>query len=273
MYVPDLVYDVNEAYVTWTEMREIPAWVSSVVQVETRDDQLRKLGSGIVLDTYYARSQKQWHTYVLTAAHVLLQPEGASSPEGAPSVDNRERGSASCDYGETDGNRIPMPQIRVLGDEAELLKWNRHSDLALLKIVTPDYPQLWLHGRLVDVQPVTLSTRPPKPAEEVWAIGFPVPGETLMITRGYVGGENRFDGLSHSAGIVAGNSGGGVFRDGKLIGINRAVACDSNGVAGAILALAASIKDIINFLKRQYNYVDYSYLVKTDGVMAWIADL
>ena len=216
-------------------------------------------GSGVILDTFYLKSRNEWHTYILTAAHVVLVYEESFSEE----VD--EADPPSCISGHDEEFGFVAQEIWANDIKAELLKWDSHVDLALLKIVTPAYPQGRLNGWDVDLQSATLSARGSKPTEEVWSVGFP--GYSRTVSRGYVG-ESGYGEFSHSAAINSGSSGGGVFRDGKLIGINYATACDSKDIFGAVPVLATGVGAIEDFLKDEY-----SYLAKTDSIVTSIRRL
>jgi S1-C subfamily serine protease len=242
-----------DAYLTWAESRGVPTWVSSVIQIRAYDEHGETYGSGVILNTLYVKSQKQWHTYVLTAAHVILQ-----ASQSAPA----QKDATRC-KGHSLG--LISPDILIRTWSAEVLKWDTDFDLALLKIVTPDYPRSWLQERYVDIQPVTLSSRVPKPAEEVWAVGFTE--NSRVITRGYVGVATG-DALSHSAVVVPGNSGGGVFQNGKLVGINVSRDCDPVDGPNAVPIRAVGTEAILSFLGDEY-----SDLAETDSVMQWVLNL
>jgi S1-C subfamily serine protease len=94
------------------------------------------------------------------------------------------------------------------------------SDLALLEVVEPaDF--------LADIEPAELGPMP-QLRDEVAVVGYPVGGEELSITEGVVS-RIEVQRYSHSqrhllavtvdAAINAGNSGGPVFGDGKVVGI------------------------------------------------------
>jgi S1-C subfamily serine protease len=93
-------------------------------------------------------------------------------------------------------------------------------DLALLEVVEPA-------GFLDDVPPVELGPLP-RLRDEVAVVGYPVGGEEISITEGVVS-RVEVQRYSHSqrhllavtvdAAINAGNSGGPVFGDGKVVGI------------------------------------------------------
>jgi len=93
-------------------------------------------------------------------------------------------------------------------------------DLALLEVVEPaDF--------LLDIEPAELGPMP-KLRDEVAVVGYPVGGEEISITEGVVS-RIEVQRYSHSqrhllavtvdAAINAGNSGGPVFGDGKVVGI------------------------------------------------------
>jgi S1-C subfamily serine protease len=92
-------------------------------------------------------------------------------------------------------------------------------DLALLEVVEP--------GFLDDIEPAELGPMP-KLRDEVAVVGYPVGGEEISITEGVVS-RIEVQRYSHSqrhllavtvdAAINAGNSGGPVFGDGKVVGI------------------------------------------------------
>ncbi|MEZ4400094.1 MAG: serine protease [Kofleriaceae bacterium] len=94
------------------------------------------------------------------------------------------------------------------------------ADLALLEVVEPA-------GFLDDVPPAELGPMP-KLRDEVAVVGYPVGGEEISITEGVVS-RIEVQRYSHSqrhllavtvdAAINAGNSGGPVFGDGKVVGI------------------------------------------------------
>ena len=267
LYLLDLVdpsNELTEESITWAKTRDIAPWVSSVVAVEVSDEGWERSASGVVLDTVYVKSQKRWHTYILTAGHVVLRYDHASPEDRAAwekCAMSRVR-NATLPWEAPSACRF-MKEVSVLDQKAELLKWESwwFVDLALLKIVTPDYPRLWLHERQVDVQAAILSTRTPKTTEEVWTVGFP--GGIRMITQGYVGA----NGFSHSAASMPGSTGGGVFRDGRLIGIN--VIRASTGKFGASVPVwAMNVQDIQEFLDDAYGD-----LATTDSMTAWVAGL
>lgn len=243
-----------DTYLTWVETRGVPTWVSSVVQITEYDEQGGGYGSGVILSTFYVKSQKQWHTYVLTAAHVVLE-ESQRVPA--------KKSTTRCKGYDAEG--LVSPDIRILAWSAEVLKWDTDVDLALVKIVTPDYPRSWLQERYVNIQPVTLSTRTPRPAEEVWTVGFTE--RSRVITRGYVGVATG-NALSHSAVAVPGNSGGGVFQNGELIGINVSTDCDPVDGPNAVPIRAVGTEAILSFLGDEY-----SDLAETDSVMQWVLNL
>jgi len=94
------------------------------------------------------------------------------------------------------------------------------SDLALLEVVEPaDF--------LADIEPAELGPMP-RLRDEVAVVGYPVGGEEISITEGVVS-RIEVQRYSHSqrhllavtvdAAINAGNSGGPVFGDGKVVGI------------------------------------------------------
>ena len=93
-------------------------------------------------------------------------------------------------------------------------------DLALLEVVDPP-------GFLDDVEPAELGPMP-RLRDEVAVVGYPVGGEEISITEGVVS-RIEVQRYSHSqrhllavtvdAAINAGNSGGPVFGDGKVVGI------------------------------------------------------
>ncbi|MCA9675626.1 MAG: trypsin-like peptidase domain-containing protein [Kofleriaceae bacterium] len=93
-------------------------------------------------------------------------------------------------------------------------------DLALLEIVEPD-------GFLAGIEPAAIGELPHL-SDEVAVIGYPVGGEEISITEGVVS-RIEVQRYSHSqrhllavtvdAAINAGNSGGPVFGDGKVVGI------------------------------------------------------
>jgi len=93
-------------------------------------------------------------------------------------------------------------------------------DLALLEVVEPP-------NFLDDIEPAELGEMP-KLRDEVAVVGFPVGGEEISITEGVVS-RIEVQRYSHSqrhllaatvdAAINAGNSGGPVFGDGKVVGI------------------------------------------------------
>jgi Trypsin-like peptidase domain len=240
-----------DTYLTWAETRGVPTWVSSVVKVLNHYDEERGgRAAGVILKTVYVKSQKQWHTYILTAAHVVAQKS-----QGVPG----QAEATDCDG--DDPMDLISPNIFILGEQAEVLKWDTDVDLALVTIVTPHHPRLWLQERSVNVEPVILSTQTPKPAEEVWTVGFP--GDIRLITRGYVGEANGSD-LTHSAAAMPGNSGGGLFHDGKLIGINVAVRCDPTVGQEIVPVFAVGGEAILEFLGGEY-----SDLAKTDSITQW----
>src|SRR6185503_19511949 len=94
------------------------------------------------------------------------------------------------------------------------------SDLALLEVVEPA-------GFLDDIKPAEVGDLP-KLRDEVQVVGYPVGGEEISITEGVVS-RIEVQRYSHSqrhllavtvdAAINAGNSGGPVFGDGKVVGI------------------------------------------------------
>jgi len=94
------------------------------------------------------------------------------------------------------------------------------SDLALLEVVEPS-------DFLADIEPAELGPMP-KLRDEVAVVGYPVGGEEISITEGVVS-RIEVQRYSHSqrhllaatvdAAINAGNSGGPVFGDGKVVGI------------------------------------------------------
>ncbi len=94
------------------------------------------------------------------------------------------------------------------------------SDLALLEVVGAP-------GFLADIEPAELGPMP-KLRDEVAVVGYPVGGEEISITEGVVS-RIEVQRYSHSqrhllavtvdAAINAGNSGGPVFGDGKVVGI------------------------------------------------------
>ncbi|MGE5185389.1 MAG: S1C family serine protease [Acidobacteriota bacterium] len=93
-------------------------------------------------------------------------------------------------------------------------------DLALLEVVEP-------HDFLSDIEPAEVGPMP-KLRDEVAVVGYPVGGEEISITEGVVS-RIEVQRYSHSqrhmlavtvdAAINAGNSGGPVFGDGKVVGI------------------------------------------------------
>nr|HEX4313031.1 trypsin-like peptidase domain-containing protein [Kofleriaceae bacterium] len=93
-------------------------------------------------------------------------------------------------------------------------------DLALLEVVDPP-------GFLDDIEPAAVGPMP-KLRDEVAVVGYPVGGEEISITEGVVS-RIEVQRYSHSqrhmlavtvdAAINAGNSGGPVFGDGKVVGI------------------------------------------------------
>ncbi|MFN0250481.1 MAG: S1C family serine protease [Kofleriaceae bacterium] len=93
-------------------------------------------------------------------------------------------------------------------------------DLALLEVVEPA-------GFLDDIEPAELGPMP-RLRDEVAVVGYPVGGEEISITEGVVS-RIEVQRYSHSqrhllavtvdAAINAGNSGGPVFGDGKVVGI------------------------------------------------------
>jgi S1-C subfamily serine protease len=94
------------------------------------------------------------------------------------------------------------------------------SDLALLEVIDPP-------NFLSDIDPAELGEMP-KLRDEVAVVGYPVGGEEISITEGVVS-RIEVQRYSHSqrhllavtvdAAINAGNSGGPVFGDGKVVGI------------------------------------------------------
>jgi S1-C subfamily serine protease len=94
------------------------------------------------------------------------------------------------------------------------------SDLALLEVVEPS-------DFLADIEPAELGPMP-RLRDEVAVVGYPVGGEEISITEGVVS-RIEVQRYSHSqrhllavtvdAAINAGNSGGPVFGDGKVVGI------------------------------------------------------
>jgi S1-C subfamily serine protease len=94
------------------------------------------------------------------------------------------------------------------------------SDLALLEVVEPP-------GFLSDITPADVGEMP-RLRDEVAVVGYPVGGEEISITEGVVS-RIEVQRYSHSqrhllavtvdAAINAGNSGGPVFGDGKVVGI------------------------------------------------------
>jgi S1-C subfamily serine protease len=92
-------------------------------------------------------------------------------------------------------------------------------DLALLEVADPEF--------LGDIEPAELGAMP-KLRDEVSVVGYPVGGEEISITEGVVS-RIEVQRYSHSqrhllavtvdAAINAGNSGGPVFGDGKVVGI------------------------------------------------------
>jgi S1-C subfamily serine protease len=97
---------------------------------------------------------------------------------------------------------------------------NHDCDLALLEVVDPP-------NFLSDIEPAELGEMP-RLRDEVAVVGFPVGGEEISITEGVVS-RIEVQRYSHSqrhllavtvdAAINAGNSGGPVFGDGKVVGI------------------------------------------------------
>jgi len=93
-------------------------------------------------------------------------------------------------------------------------------DLALLEVIEP-------HNFLDDIEPAELGEMP-KLRDDVAVVGFPVGGEEISITEGVVS-RIEVQRYSHSqrhllavtvdAAINAGNSGGPVFGEGKVVGI------------------------------------------------------
>ena len=92
-------------------------------------------------------------------------------------------------------------------------------DLALLEVADPEF--------FADIEPAELGPMP-KMSDEVSVVGYPVGGEEISITEGVVS-RIEVQRYSHSqrhllavtvdAAINAGNSGGPVFGDGKVVGI------------------------------------------------------
>ncbi|HVV83480.1 MAG TPA: serine protease [Kofleriaceae bacterium] len=97
---------------------------------------------------------------------------------------------------------------------------NHDCDLALLEVVDPP-------GFLDDIEPAEIGEMP-RLRDQVAVIGYPVGGEEISITEGVVS-RIEVQRYSHSqrhllavtvdAAINAGNSGGPVFGDGKVVGI------------------------------------------------------
>lgn len=104
--------------------------------------------------------------------------------------------------------------------EAEILHIAHDCDLALLRVKDP--------SSFAGVKPFELGGLP-KLEDEVRALGYPIGGERLSVTRGVV---SRIDTLNYShpvsdqhlvvqidAAINPGNSGGPVFMGGKVVGV------------------------------------------------------
>jgi S1-C subfamily serine protease len=94
-------------------------------------------------------------------------------------------------------------------------------DLALLAVEDPAFPE--------DVPPIRFGSELPALNDEVMALGFPMGGTRLSLTRGVVS-RIDYNGYSHSdvdshlviqtdAAINPGNSGGPVLFDGRVIGV------------------------------------------------------
>ncbi len=94
-------------------------------------------------------------------------------------------------------------------------------DLALLTVDDPAFPE--------DARPIRFGADLPKLNDEVMALGFPMGGARLSLTRGVVS-RIDYNGYSHSdvdshlvvqtdAAINPGNSGGPVLQDGRVIGV------------------------------------------------------
>ncbi|MFW2331972.1 MAG: S1C family serine protease [Nitrospinota bacterium] len=102
--------------------------------------------------------------------------------------------------------------------KAEIEFIGTQSDLATLKILDPTFPK---------VKPLAFR-KLPKLLDTVFAIGFPAGGERVSFTRGvvsriemtkYAHSNERLLAVQIDAAINAGNSGGPVLLDGKVIGV------------------------------------------------------
>jgi len=129
--------------------------------------------------------------------------------------------------------------------EAEVIKYSRTSDLALLKLKS--FPQ--------DMQIARLSQVIPNVGDSVHAIGHPH-GEIWSYSKGYisahredyswdVGDQNyRGDVYQMQTPINPGNSGGPLLNDyGNVVGINTFINTRGQGITYAV-----TVKEIIRFL-------------------------
>ena len=132
--------------------------------------------------------------------------------------------------------------------EAELVGSDARTDLALIKIKTPNksFPH------------VAFTDRPARVGDWVIAVGNPF-GLGGTVTAGIVSaltrdiGSGPYDFLQIDAAVNRGNSGGPTFNlDGEVIGVNTAIFSPSGGNVGIAFAVPAkTAKSVIEQLKNQ----------------------
>lgn len=216
-----------------------PEWVKSVVMIQSdkylvkQYTSYRAQGSGVVINI--SRASKGWESYILTNAHntyktVKVLIKGTSNNLTKALYTNKD---------------VDTPSF-IDNIEVEVLKVDKDIDLALLKLTTKEKPK---------TSPATISSAELEVADWVIAIGYPG-GFGRVITDGYVGetAASIFPTMFlHSSDTARGNSGGGVFREKKLVGISRKVAFNQQNIPIYHVGFAIPMEHILDFLKEYKN--------------------
>ncbi len=217
----------------------IPEWVKSVVKTQSdkylvrEEVYYRTQGSGVVVNI--TQTSKGWESYILTNAHntyktVRVLIKGTSNNLTKALYTNKD---------------VDTP-LFINNIEVEVLKVNKDLDLALLKLTTKEKPK---------TSPATISSAEIGVTDWVIAIGYPG-GYGRVITDGYVS-EIPADGFPtmflHSSNTARGNSGGGVFREKKLVGISRKIGFNQQNMPIYHIGFAIRMEHILDFLKEYKN--------------------
>lgn len=206
-------------------------WYNTVVHLTDLDG--ANLGSGVIVKM--ESKNDQWTTYILTSYHVGYETKTIDPVKGIVQVERRT--------------------LFVDGHKVDEVTKSQTVDVLLLKMVTKTHPPY---------STAIISRTDVKVLDQVFAVGYPS-GIGPVITNGYVssihpGTSPTGQEFLHSADISYGSSGGGIFRDGKLVGLTRAVGMSGpDGVTLFFVAFGVRITLITNAIKQSgyQNLLDF----------------